>query len=405
MVPAVEVANSRLTRNLLAASCIGLPVLFYFMIFPLSRWQVIWDGQSLAKFGFSEDGYCVTGVGTPGILTDMMTAIRRVQHMIDLYPVTAEAAVKFRVAELAGRLDFLLPSILLRIVAVISFIVSCYIIWRSMRLERSRWIIAIALIILGCVVGYAMDHAPGTRLLLMDQILLAEPPPLILKKAVAPDNKWPAAPAQTEMAQSTKDEDFAVSPPDPLWSPSKNRSAVDASITINLYLGGIAILAIFAGLAAVTVGHSLGSRRAIHFGARQLRERMGFLKTLIGLEVAIFILLILITMKATEWVTGLVCYPERDALTQISATLKYYWGVSATGVIICSLLPAYYSWRSDVSSYAENLASSTSFKDAMTAVKDEGLTFTPTQTVLSLVTVALPALTTPLLDMAKSLLH
>lgn len=403
MVQAVEVANRRLTRNLLAASCIGLPVLFYFVIFPLSRWQVVWDGQSLAKFGFSEDGYCITGVDTPGILVDVLTAIRRVQRLIEVHPTAAEAAVKFRIAELAGRLDFLLPSILLRSVAVISFIVSCYIIGRSMRLKRSRLIIAITLVILGCFVGYAMDHSPGTRLLLMDQILLAEPAPLILKKPALPGKKEPAAPAKTETAQPTKDDDFTVSSSDPEWSPSKNRWAVDAAITVNLYLGAIAILAILAGLAAVTAGHSMGSRRAVR--ARELRERMGFPQTLIGLEVAIFVLLILITMTATDWVTGLVCHPERDALTQISTTLKYYWGVSATGVIVCSLLPAYYSWRSDVSRYVESLASSKSFKEAKTAVEDEGLTFTPTQTILSLLTVALPALTTPLLDTAKSLLH
>jgi hypothetical protein len=404
MVQTVEVANRRLTRNLLAASCIGLPLLFYFVIFPLSRWQVVWDGQSLAKFGFAEDGYCITGVDTPGILVDVLRAIRRVERLIEVHPAAAEAVVKFRIAELAGRLDFLLPSILLRTVAVISFIVSCYIIWRSMRLERSRLIIAIALIILGCFVGYAMDHAPGTRLLLMDQILLAEPAPLILKKPALPDKKEPAAPAKTETAQPTKDDEFTVSSSDPPWSPSKNRLAVDAAITVNLYLGAIAILAILAGLAAVTAGHNVDSRRAVRFKARELRERMGFLKTLIGLEVAIFILLILITMTATDWATGLVCHPERDALTQISTTLKYYWGVSATGVIVCSLLPAYYSWRGDVSRYVESLASSTSFKEAKTAVEDEGLTFTPTQTILSLLTVALPALTTPLIDTMHSLL-
>jgi hypothetical protein len=369
--------NSRTTRNLLAALCIVLPVLFYFGIFYFSINQIVWDGQSVARFAFSEDGYCITGAASPVILLDVLSAMHRIMRLIELHPVAAEAVFKFRVAELAGRLDFVLPSILLRSVALISFAMACYIIWRSMRLDSFRLIVAMAAIVVaGCFFGSRMDAARGTRVLLMDPILSAEPAPLI---------SYPSS--------------F-----DLLSFELNHHAPVDLAVSVNLYLGAIAILAILAGLAAVTAGQNPGGGGAVSSTAREpseLRERMGFLKTLIGFEVAIFILLILITMTATDWVTGLVCYPERDALIPISTALKYYWGVSASGVIISSLLPAYYSWRSDVSSYAESLASSKSFKEAQSALDDEGLTFTPTQTILSLLTVALPALTTPLVDIAQ----
>lgn len=152
-----------------------------------------------------------------------------------------------------------------------------------------------------------MDTARRTRFLLMAPILAAEPAPLITKL-------YPS---------SFDPQSFALN----------HLGRVDLAVSVNLYLGAIAILAILAGLAAVTAGQSVGSGRIVDFGAGELRERMGFLKTLIGLQVAIFVLLIVITKTATDWVTGLVCYPEQEALIQISTTLKYYWGCSATGVI------------------------------------------------------------------------
>ena len=377
--------NSRTTRNLLAALCIVLPVLFYFGIFGSSIIQIVWDGQTIANFRFSKDGYCITGADARAVIFDAPAAIRWVLRLLALDPAAAEVAFKYRTADLAGRLDFVLPSILLRSIALISFAVACYIIWRSMRLDSFRLIIAMAIIIAaGLYVGSRLDVAHGTRFLLMDPILAPEPLPLITYDPQTPSSFDPESFRRNHLMR------------------------VDLAVRVNLYLGAIAILAILAGLAAVTAGQNPGGGGAISSSTApepsklgELRERMGFLKTLIGLEVAIFVLLILITMTATDWVTGLVCPPEHDALAPIASTLKYYWGVSASGVIISSLLPAYYSWRNDVSSHAQSLASSKSFKEAQSALDDEGLTFTPTQTILSLLTVALPALTTPLVDIAQ----
>jgi hypothetical protein len=41
----------------------------------------------------------------------------------------------------------------------------------------------------------------------------------------------------------------------------------------------------------------------------------------------------------------------------------------------------------------------------MNLIEDEGLTFTPAESIISLITISLPALTTPLLESAKTLLH
>jgi hypothetical protein len=368
----MDLENSQISRNLFAALCFVLPVLFYFGIFHFSINHIVWDGQSVARFTFSEDSYCVTGAAAPVVLLDVLSAIRRITHTIEHYPAAAEAAFKFRVAELAGRLDFILPSVLLRSVAPVSFAIACYIIWRSTRLDGFRLVIVMAVIIVaGCLVGSKMDAAHGTRFLLMDPILSAEPIPLISE----------------EYLPSFDVGSFKLN----------HHAAVDIAIRVNLYLGAIAILALLAGLAAITAGQSLGGQ-TVTSTARELRERMGFLKALIGLEVAIFVLLIVITKTATDWVIGLVCPPEQAALTPIANTLKYYWGVGATGVIVSGLLPAYYAWSSDVSAYAESLASSKSFKDVKSLVEDQGLTFTPAQTILSLVMVALPALTPPFVD-------
>jgi hypothetical protein len=343
--------NSQVSRNLLAALCVVLPVLFYFGDFYLSLRQVGWQTQPVPQFSFSKDGYCVSGVAAPA-------------HLAEIHTDPVDPVFKFEMANLAGRLDFVLPSVLLRAVALISIASSFYIVRRSMRLSWTRLVVAMAVIVAaGFFVGQAMDSGQGTRALLMLPILSAEPAPLA---------------------------DVTV---------------IDWAIRINLYAGGVAILVILSGLAAVTAGSGEGSTGGERNEAHELRERMSFLKVLIGFEVVIFVLLIVITKTATDWVTGLLCKPEQDTIDQISTALRYYWGVSATGVIVSGLLPAYYSWRSDVLTYANTLESSKSFKEAKLQIDDEGLTFTPTESILSLITVALPALTTPLLETAKTFLH
>jgi hypothetical protein len=120
-------------------------------------------------------------------------------------------------------------------------------------------------------------------------------------------------------------------------APLASETVIVWAIRINLYAGGVAILAILCGLAAVTAGSGEVSTEAERIEARELRERMSFLKVLVGSEVVIFVLLIVITKTATDWATSLVCKPEQDTVDQISTALRI------TGVVVPleSLFPVF----------------------------------------------------------------
>lgn len=169
----------RRSRNVLASLCIVLPVIFYFGVFGPSVQQIS-DGRSLPSFRFSEKGFCVTGTESTRN-SDGGSATGAADHAPGgASPGAVDPAFEFRNADLAGQLDFVLPSVLLRSVALISIVISFYIIRRSMGLKLARLIIAIALILVaGLIVGSKMVSAPGSRTLLIDPILSAEPAQLI----------------------------------------------------------------------------------------------------------------------------------------------------------------------------------------------------------------------------------
>jgi hypothetical protein len=183
---------------------------------------------------------------------------------------------------------------------------------------------------------------------------------------------------------------------DPMFDSSQEH-LVDAMVNMNAWFGFTAVVFILCALAVVAI-----RARDQELTPAVLRQRLFDLKWLMILAAAILVLTVVITRALIDWQVSFLCESYRDGLKPAGNALANYWGLGSSGVLLGALLPSYFSWSRDVAKWAGLAKQDASEKERQSLIEGEGLDFAPTASISALLTVAIPALSGPALELLKS---
>jgi hypothetical protein len=186
---------------------------------------------------------------------------------------------------------------------------------------------------------------------------------------------------------------------------SARLSGTDLSSLVNQ---GVAWNNVFAVVATVVLLCAVGvvaiRARDEELKAAILRQRLFDLRWSMILAAAVLVTTVVITRALVDWHLAFLCDPYAQPLKPIGAALANYWGAGSSGFLLAAFLPAYFSWTRDVVRWTAITQPDGNEKERRSLVESEGLDFAPTTSAVTLLTMAIPALSGPLLEVFKNVL-
>jgi hypothetical protein len=260
-----------------------------------------------------------------------------------------------RAADISGRYAYAIPSAALRFVAVVAVGFSFFVIFRRATPMVGALTCAASLG-LGLLLAFAMPHDAGTR-----------------KTLVLPIAKS----AGTGMDEYLSD-----------------------SVVWNEYFGVAAVVVVLCALGVVAI-----RARDQELKPEILRQRLFDLRWLMIVAATVLVMTVIITRALVDWHLAFLCDDYAQRLKPVGAALANYWGAGSSGVLLAAFLPAYFSWNRDVVRWARRTKPDGSEKDRRSLIGGECLDFAPSTSATTLLTMAVPALSGPLLELMKGLLE
>jgi hypothetical protein len=172
---------------------------------------------------------------------------------------------------------------------------------------------------------------------------------------------------------------------------------VEQTVTRNLLMGITAMFAALVGLAVVAI-----PARDDELTVSVLRQRLSDLRWLTGIAAVIMILTVVTTKGLVDWSLGLLCDPQATALEPVGDAIGNYWGAAATGVLTAALIPSYLSWSHDVERFAIREKPNSTQDERQELLASEHLYFSLTTSLLTFITVVMPALTGMFIEVLKA---
>jgi hypothetical protein len=337
------------TRYVAAISCVVLPLLFFFAIFqPMVR------GLVMAGFDGSPVSIPVTAIAKSACVAADETS----KSPGEKPKISNEIfMLNLRAADINGRYSYAVPRAVQRLVALIGAGFALFVILR--RCGYAKGILLWGAGLLGGFwISQQFTRTEGTRAMIVEPIMTA-----VVKAGVI----------TVELEKS-----------------------VLASIGLDVSVGVVStfILLIAVGVVAIRAQDE-------ELKAAILRQRLVDLRRLMLIAAVILVLIIVITRALIDWQLAFLCEPYRNALKPLGTALTNYWGAGSSGVLLTAFLPAFFSWSHDVIRYAASAKPDGSERDRQEHIKTEGLDFAPASSATALLTVAIPALSGPLLDVVK----
>ncbi|ESX49424.1 hypothetical protein NLY43_25385 [Mesorhizobium sp. C416B] len=263
--------------------------------------------------------------------------------------------------DLSGRLDFTIPSALLLFIAIIAAILSFIVISR-----RAQFPLNVCLYLLGALPGlllvYGLRHEEGTREIIVRPIIDELVKESLLSESV--------------------------------------RSLALGIIQWNVGAGIFSTIVVVVALSVLSV-----QAAADELVAPVLRRRLYDFKALMIVVAVVLVLTVVITRTLIQWQLDFLSSDGRKALLPLATSLANYWGASSTGVMLAAFLPPFFSWTRDVSAFSEISLPEGTQSERQEYLAKQGLVFAPVASVTAILTVAAPALATPVLDAVSHLLQ
>lgn len=332
-------------RYLPALGCLVLPFIFLFLIFQPAVSGLVRNAAAPATIAI--ESAAIIGPGCP-----VKDAAK---------PVPADVQrLGARASDVAGRYAYAIPSAALRFMALIGIGFAVSVMWRRGGYLVGTAAAAVSLGI-GVMVAYGLPRQEGTRKILVEPILGV------------------AFPGDAQSARF--------------------KDAVLASVDLNVKLGLTAMIVILIALSIVAI-----RARDAELTPAVLRQRLFDLRWSLIIAAVILALTVILTRALVDWQLGFLCEAHREVLKPVGNALANYWGAGSTGVLLATFLPAFFSWSRDVVRCAMQAKPEASETERQDYVKAERLDFAPSSSAATLLTVAIPALSGPLLDVAKGIL-
>ena len=173
-------------------------------------------------------------------------------------------------------------------------------------------------------------------------------------------------------------------------------------INLNMGVGLAGTAALLAGFAAVAMRAAPEDFQDDEDSAGQLRDRLRFLTYLTLSGAAILVLLVAVNKVLLGWPQGVMTLGAAKAYGAMSAALANYWGAIGTGILLCALVPALVSVRTDIAKAAG--ARRPDFSAQEKWRKESGLEIAPSSAIVAALTTAAPLFTGPAMDIVSALL-
>jgi hypothetical protein len=265
--------------------------------------------------------------------------------------------VGIQASDIAGRYLFAIPSAVLRLVSIIAAVFGLFVIFQ--RSTASRGAATCGLIFaFSVLLAFVIPHSEGSRRTLV----------LPIARAV-------------EGASLTG---------------AGLEKYINESVDLNSWFGITAMMVLLCGIAVIAV-----QARNEELNPVALRQRLFYLRWSMLLGAAVLVMAVVITRALVDWNLAFLCNGFADRLRPVGSALTNYWGAAASGFLLTAFLPAYLSWNGDVGRWASITKPEGTEKDRRLLVESEGLDFAPSTAATTLLTIAVPALSGPLLEIVK----
>ena len=280
-------------------------------------------------------------------------------HTGQQLPSSDLVSIEIQGSDVSGRYLFAVPSAALRFISIIAAIFAMFVIFRRTTLLIGTIFTATAFAV-GLLLATMLHDQGATR-----------------KTLVAPIAK---AAANASLTGAGLEE------------------YIESSVHLNGLFGITATFVVLCGLSVVAI-----RARDEELTPAILRQRLFDLRWSMILAAAVLALVVIITRSLVEWHLGFLCTQFADKLRPVGLAIAIYWGAGASGFLLAAFLPTYFSWIRDVVRRTNLAKPKSTEKERRLLIEQECLDFSPATSATTLLTIGMPALSGPMLELIKGL--
>jgi hypothetical protein len=263
-----------------------------------------------------------------------------------------------KVADIQGRMSFAVASSFVRVLAV-GAIAAAYLTIRQRFGAKAAGCALVPAILVGAVIGkYLADN----------DISLVDVVYGVLKTA----------------------QDAGIVPPDTI-------GRTHSAIAINMVLGVAGVVSLLVAFASVAI-----RARVDELDVRRLQLRLSGLRLVTLCGAALLVFLVVVGKALLAWPHSLIGEAARKSFGQLAASVVNSWGACGSAILLCALLPAFYSFKIDVEK-AASMNRVDDVKHPQDWIKANQLEFAPLSLIGAAIASAAPMLAGPAIDVANAL--
>src|SRR5262245_40788704 len=173
---------------------------------------------------------------------------------------------------------------------------------------------------------------------------------------------------------------------------------VSTVLTTRMCLGGVAIVILMVAASAIAIRAGPGE-----LTVERLRRRMFHFQLIVSVAAVLLVLIVLSQKLPLGWLQGLMTSEAAKPFAVLANGYASHAGVSATIVIACASLPAIISLNADMRTAAAAAAKNGPSSEREWLLKNQ-LEFATTSGFLAAISTAAPVLTSPIVDILRTLL-
>ncbi len=265
-----------------------------------------------------------------------------------------------KVADIQGRTALAVSSSYIRVIAITAIVLSSAIISSHFRVKITI-IASVAAVIIGATLGkYIGDHD------------------VMLVNIV--DNAIMAAQNNNVIPHDTMDR-------------------IHMTISVNMTVGVAGVLSLLLAFSTVAISAPL-----TELTASRLRGRLNKLRIVSLCGASLLVFLVVVGKTLIEWLQAVMSDPGRKMFGQLGTSAVNAWGASGSAVLLCALMPAFFSLKSDIDRAASRSNGAESGRKREW-IQTNQLEFAPLTWLSTALVAAAPILTGPAIDIAGSLLR
>ncbi len=172
-----------------------------------------------------------------------------------------------------------------------------------------------------------------------------------------------------------------------------------STITVNMVVGVAGVFSLLTAFSVIAI-----RARSQELAASRLQPRLNDLQLVTICGALLLVFLVVVGKTLVAWPQGLMGGSGRTGFGHLAASVVNSWGASGTAILLCALLPAFFSLKADIHRAASR-ESGGNFRNSLDWIQANKLEFAPMPMISTAIVSAAPMLTGPAMDIASSLVR